>query len=146
MDDLFRCANKYSMLEDDVCTTTQQILVTEQPARNDAARSFKPSSQQRPSNSDKVSNVSQIHPHLHPLLCHKKKLLPMIRELFDFRWPKPLKEDPAKRYHSRKCAYHKEHGHTTEQCSSLHYLVEKLIRAEHLKQYIRLGAKGGETS
>ena len=28
MDDLFRCTNKYSMLEDDVRATTQQILVT----------------------------------------------------------------------------------------------------------------------
>ena len=53
----------------------------------------------------------------------------MIRELFDFRWLESLKEDPTKRYHSKKCAYHKEHGHTTEQCSSLHYLVEKLIKA-----------------
>ena len=72
MDVLFWCANKYSMLEDDVCATTQQILVTEQPARNDVVRSFKPSSQQRPPNSDKVSKVSQIHHRLHPLPCHKK--------------------------------------------------------------------------
>ena len=28
MDDLFKRANKYSMLEDDVCETTQQVLVT----------------------------------------------------------------------------------------------------------------------
>ena len=27
MDDLFRCANKYSMLEDDVRAATQQVLV-----------------------------------------------------------------------------------------------------------------------
>lgn len=37
MDDLFRRANKYSMLEDDVCVTTQQVLVTNQPIKNDAA-------------------------------------------------------------------------------------------------------------
>ncbi|KAL6319953.1 hypothetical protein AAG906_037029 [Vitis piasezkii] len=42
MDDLFRRANKYSMLEVDVCATTQQILVTRQQARNDAERSSKP--------------------------------------------------------------------------------------------------------
>ena len=54
--------------------------------------------------------------------------------------------EPTKRDYNRKCAYHKEHGHTTEQCRSLHYLVEKLIRARHLKQYIRSRARGGETS
>ena len=45
MDDLFRRVNKYSMLEDDVRATTQQILVTEQLARNDAERSSKHSNQ-----------------------------------------------------------------------------------------------------
>ena len=47
MDDLFRLASKYSMLEDDVHAATQQILVTSQLARNDAVRSPKPSSQRR---------------------------------------------------------------------------------------------------
>ena len=70
----------------------------------------------------------------------------MIRELSDFRWPKPIKADPTKRDHSKKCAYHKEHGHTIEQCRSLHYLVKRLIKAGHLKQYIRSEARGGETS
>ncbi|KAL6315635.1 hypothetical protein AAG906_003739 [Vitis piasezkii] len=36
------------------------------------------------------------------------------------------------------CVYHKDHGHTTEQCISLHYLVERLIRVGPLKQYIHL--------
>ena len=66
-----------------------------------------------------------------------EKLLPMTHELSDFRWPEPLKMDPSKRDHNRKCAYHKEHGHTMEQCMSLHYLVEKLIKAGHLKRYVR---------
>ncbi|RVW75679.1 hypothetical protein CK203_055235 [Vitis vinifera] len=42
MDDLFRRATQYSMLEDDVPVATQQILVTGQPARNDAEMSSKP--------------------------------------------------------------------------------------------------------
>ena len=45
MDDLFRCTNKYLMLEDDVRAATQQILVTGQPARNDTKRSSKPPNQ-----------------------------------------------------------------------------------------------------
>ena len=70
----------------------------------------------------------------------------MIPELSDFRWPGPIKADPAKRDDIKTCAYHKEHGHTTDQCRSLHYLVERLIRVGHLKQYIRSEAKGRETS
>ena len=33
-----------------------------------------------------------------------------------------------------------------EQCKSLHYLVEKLIKVGHLKQYVRLRARSGEFS
>ena len=47
MDDLLRRANKYSMLEDDVWTTSLQVLVANQLAKNDKVRSSKPSSQTR---------------------------------------------------------------------------------------------------
>ncbi|KAL6329191.1 hypothetical protein AAG906_014800 [Vitis piasezkii] len=79
------CANKYSMLEDD---------------RSPGCRQGK-----------------QSHPKLPPLTpltVSYEKLLPMIRELSDFR--------------------------------SLHDLVERLIRAGHLKHYIHSEARGGETS
>ena len=42
MDNLFRCANKYSMLEDDVRAATQQVLVTGQ-ASHQELQDFKPS-------------------------------------------------------------------------------------------------------
>ena len=47
MDDMFWRANKYSMLEDDVCVATQHILVIGQVVRNNAVKSPKPSSQRR---------------------------------------------------------------------------------------------------
>lgn len=47
IDDLFKWANKYSMLDDDVRAITEQILVTSRLAKNDHARSSKPSSQLR---------------------------------------------------------------------------------------------------
>ena len=147
MDDLFwRATNKYSMLEDDVCATTQQILVTSQSTRNDAIRSPKPSSQRRPPRKGQGEKCQPDQSPLTLLTVSYEKLLPMICELSDFRWPEPLKTDPAKRDHNRKCVYHKEHGHTTKQCRSLHYLLEKLIKTGHLKQYVRLGARSGETS
>ena len=35
MDDLFKPANKYSMLEDDIWVATQLVLVTNHPSRHD---------------------------------------------------------------------------------------------------------------
>ncbi|RVW85528.1 hypothetical protein CK203_044090 [Vitis vinifera] len=112
MDDLFRHASKYSMLEDDVRAATQQILVAGKTSRSGAERSSKLQDRPRPSGR---------------------------------RWPGHLRADLAKRDHSKKCAYHKEHGHTTKTCRSLHYLVERLIKAGHLKQYLCSDARVRDT-
>ncbi|RVX06319.1 hypothetical protein CK203_027529 [Vitis vinifera] len=66
----------------------------------------------------------------------------MIQGLSDFKWPRPIGTDPSTRDSSKRCAFHKDHGHTTEACWSLQYLVEKLIKAGHLKQYVSSDAEG----
>nr|CAN78618.1 hypothetical protein VITISV_003661 [Vitis vinifera] len=130
MDDLFRRANKYSMLEDDVRAATQQVLVAGRASRDNADRHAKPPTAARP----------------HPYPYHTKNLLPMIQGLSDFRWPRPLETDPSRRDHSKRCAFHKEHGHTIETCRCLQNLVERLIKAGHLKQYLRSDTGGRDTS
>ncbi|XP_034704072.1 uncharacterized protein LOC117928268 [Vitis riparia] len=59
MDDLFRCANKYFMLEDDVRAATQQVLVVGQAARSEATRSFKTSNHPGSSNRGRTNDVRQ---------------------------------------------------------------------------------------
>ncbi|XP_034681044.1 uncharacterized protein LOC117910982 [Vitis riparia] len=141
MDGLFRRASKYSMLEDDVRAATQQILVAGQASRSGAERSAKLPNRPRPSDRRQEGPSHSELPPLTPISISYEKLLPMIQDMSDFRWPRPLGTDPSKRDHSKKCAYHKEHGHTTEACKSLHYLVERLIKAGHLKQYLRSDAR-----
>ncbi|RVW82261.1 hypothetical protein CK203_041721 [Vitis vinifera] len=85
-------------------------------------------------------------PPITPLSVSYEKLLPMIQGLSDFRWPRPLETDPSMRDRSKKCAFHKDHGHTTETCRSLQYLVERLIKAGHLKQYLRSDTGGRDAS
>ena len=36
-----------------------------------------------------------------------------------------------------RCAYHRDHGHETNRCRSLKFMVERLIKAGHLKRYVR---------
>ena len=43
---------------------------------------------------------------------------------------------------SLRCDYHRDHGHETNHCQSLKFLVEKLIRAGHLRRYIRELTRG----
>ncbi|XP_034707022.1 uncharacterized protein LOC117930474 [Vitis riparia] len=61
------------------------------------------------------------------------------------RWPVPIRSNPSERDRNKRCDYHKDHGHTTEACISLRYMVEDLLKAGHLKQYIRIVPKGEES-
>ena len=56
--------------------------------------------------------------------------------------PPPMRAAPDQRNKSLRCDYHRDHGHETNHCQSLKFLVEKLIRAGHLKRYIREPTRG----
>ncbi|RVW90220.1 hypothetical protein CK203_042012 [Vitis vinifera] len=123
MDDLFRRANKYSMLEDDVRAATQQVLVAGRPSRSNAERNTKPPDRPKP----RLTKAGRA------------KVCPTSSGLDPLR-------NPSTRDRSRRCAFHKDHGHTTETCRAFQYLVERLIKAGHLKQYLRSDNGGRDAS
>ena len=132
------------MLEDDVRAATQQVLITGQAMRSEATRSFK--APNHPGSSNRGQDERRPPLIRMPLTTSYEKLLPIIRDLPSFRWQRPVRSNSSERDCSKKCAYHKDHGHTTETCRSLHYMVEDLLKAGHLKQYIRTSPKGEESS
>ncbi|KAL6351567.1 hypothetical protein AAG906_040921 [Vitis piasezkii] len=68
MDDLFRRANKYSMLEDDVRAATQQVLVAGRASRGDPDRQAKPPDRPKPLTGGGKGQVARIGrlSHLYP--------------------------------------------------------------------------------
>ena len=48
-----------------------------------------------------------------------------------------MRARPDQRNRSLRCDYHRDHGHETNNCQSLKFLIEKLIRAGHLRRYLR---------
>ena len=83
-----------------------------------------------------------------PSLNSLLSTLPMtdiIRHLPDFKWPPPMRAGPDQRNRSLQCQYHRDHGHETNQCQSLKFMIEKLIRAGHLRWYLR-EPTGGATA
>ena len=64
-------------------------------------------------------------------------MLPLIRDLPDFKWLAPIQTNPSQRNPSVRCDYHRDHGHETNRCRSLKFLVERLIKAGHLRRYVR---------
>ena len=76
-------------------------------------------------------------PQFTPLNIAYDRLLPLIWDLPDFKWPPPMRAALDQRNRSLRCDYHRDHGHETNHCQSLKFLVEKLIRTGHLRRYIR---------
>nr|CAN65157.1 hypothetical protein VITISV_014181 [Vitis vinifera] len=92
-----------------------------------SVNNFQELSQRRQVDRERGGQQQSNQASLTPLNISYEKLIPMIRKLSNFKWSEPIKMIPAKRDWGRKCVYHNDYGHTTEQCRSLHYLVEKAI-------------------
>ena len=70
------------------------------------------------------------------------KILECIKNEPYFRWLGKMGGDLARRNQNLYCTYHKEKGHTTEQCRVLKDHLEQLIKAGHLKEFV-VGQRGG---
>ncbi|XP_034677774.1 uncharacterized protein LOC117908264 [Vitis riparia] len=79
MDELFRRASKYSMLEDDIRATAQQVLVTSQAAKSEATRSFK--APNHPGSSNRGQDERRPPLIRTPLTKSYENLLPIISNL-----------------------------------------------------------------
>ena len=71
--------------------------------------------------------------------------MPIFFYLLEFKWHAPIQTDPSQRNKSLRCDYHRDHGHETDRCRSLKFLVEKQIKAGHLKRYVRELDQGVES-
>ena len=148
MEELYRWADKLSTLEDNIRATSQTVMITTQSGTPAAKGSFEQKSiqnkgQKRP---EGQSEKRKEPPQFTPLNIAYDRLLPLIRDLPDFKWPPLMRASPDQRNRSLRCDYHRDHGHETNHCQSLNFLVEKLIQAGHLIRYLQEPINGVEAS
>ena len=85
-------------------------------------------------------------PQFTPLNIAYDRLLPLIRDLPDFKWPPPMRAGPNQRNRSLRYDYHRDHDHETNHCQSVKFLIEKVIWDGHLRRYIQEPSSGVETT
>uniref|UniRef100_A0A2N9II83 Uncharacterized protein n=1 Tax=Fagus sylvatica TaxID=28930 RepID=A0A2N9II83_FAGSY len=61
----------------------------------------------------------------------------LIQDNPDIKWPGKLRSDPTKRSKDLYCRFHRDHGHTTEDCFALKQQIEALIRQGKLGKFVR---------
>ena len=64
------------------------------------------------------------------------KILDRIKNESFFRWPNKMGGDPSWRNQNLYCTYHRDKGHTTEQCRVLKDHFGQLVKAGYLKEFV----------
>ncbi len=64
------------------------------------------------------------------------QVLLQIQDSPDIRWSGKLHSDPARRSKDLYCRFHRDHGHTTEDCYALKQQIEALIKQGKLGKFV----------
>ena len=71
------------------------------------------------------------------------KIVDWIKNEPFFRWSSKMGGDPSRRNQNLYCTYHRDKGHTTEQCQVLKDHLGQLVKVGHLKEFVlELGNRG----
>ena len=149
MEELYRRVDKYSTLEDNIRIAAQTVIITNQSAEGNKLSGKKSSEPKEGQSKDQKRSRDQSQKNREPLQFTLlnvlyERLLPLICDLTEFKWPALIQMDPSQRNRSLRCDYHRDHRHETDRCRSLKFLVEKLIKVGHLRRYIREIDQGEE--
>ncbi|KAK4388383.1 hypothetical protein Sango_2444900 [Sesamum angolense] len=71
-----------------------------------------------------------------PLNAPCAEILAVAEQQGIVQWPLHMRENPKRMKSHKYCLFHKDHGHSTEDCFHLKDEIEKLIQQGYLKEYV----------
>ncbi|XP_022843439.1 uncharacterized protein LOC111366994 [Olea europaea var. sylvestris] len=66
----------------------------------------------------------------------KTNILMEIKDMKELKWPVRMRSPPESRDINKYCKFHRDHGHTTENCKALQREIEALIKRGLLSSYV----------
>ncbi|XP_030945776.1 uncharacterized protein LOC115970253 [Quercus lobata] len=124
-----RRIEEYKRLEDDRLQSKGKVLMITHPRQ--AGFPFRPRGglaiQEQAAQMEEV-NVTFKEP-IH-------RILDRIKHKPYFRWLNKMGGDPSRMNQILYCTYHRDKGHTTEQCRVLKDHLGQLVKTEHLKDFV----------
>ena len=124
-----RRIKEYKRLEDDRLQSKGQALMITRPQQ--AGFPFRP--REDPAIQEPATQMGEVN------VMFKEpvhRILDQIKHEPYFLWPNKMGGDPSRRNQSLYCTYHRDKGHTTEQCRVLKDHLGQLIKAGHLKDFM----------
>ncbi|KAL0433889.1 UNVERIFIED_CONTAM: hypothetical protein Slati_2723200 [Sesamum latifolium] len=74
-----------------------------------------------------------------PLNAPRAEILSVAKQQGLVRWPFPMKDNPKRMTSDKYCHFHRDHGHSTEECYHLKNEIEKLICRGYLREFVEQG-------
>ena len=129
MSQLLRHIEEYKCLEDDRLQSKGKALLVNCPRQGVfPPRSRKDLRMQEPEVQMGEVNVAFKEP--------VQKIVERIKNKPYFRWPNKIGDYPFQRNQNLYCTYHRDKGHTTEQCRVLNDHLGQLVKARYLKEFM----------
>ncbi|XP_023906073.1 uncharacterized protein LOC112017851 [Quercus suber] len=129
MRQLIRRIEEYKRLEDERIQSKGKAQVTDRPRQSGfqqrARGNLRIQEPVAPAGEVNMTFKEPVH-----------KIVDMIKHELYFRWPNRMAGDPSRRNQNLYCTYHKDQGHTTEQCRVLKDHLGQLAKAGHLKEFM----------
>ncbi|XP_074347401.1 uncharacterized protein LOC141686255 [Apium graveolens] len=89
-----------------------------------------------PTDQRAVPRQIREEPNFTPLTQTPSYILQQIRTQDFFQVPNPMRTPTEKRDRTRLCDYHARIGHNTDECTSLKYFLERLVKRGLLNDYL----------
>ncbi|KAL0403887.1 UNVERIFIED_CONTAM: hypothetical protein Sradi_2029500 [Sesamum radiatum] len=71
-----------------------------------------------------------------PLNAPRAEILSVAKQQGLVQWPFPMKYNPKRMTSNKYCHFHRDRGHSTEECYHLKNEIEKLIRRGYLRKFV----------
>ncbi|XP_073298517.1 uncharacterized protein [Primulina huaijiensis] len=94
--------------------------------------------EERPEGTKREEKRTAQSPRLQytPLKARLSDILVVAEQQGLLQPPRPMKENPKRQRSDKYCRFHKDKGHSTEDCFSLRAEIEKLIKRGYLGDYV----------
>ncbi|KAL0313588.1 UNVERIFIED_CONTAM: hypothetical protein Sradi_5758100 [Sesamum radiatum] len=81
-----------------------------------------------------------------PLKAPRAEILTVAEQQGIVQWPGKMKDNPKRLKSDKYCRFHKDRGHSTEDCCHLKNEIEKLIQRGYLREYVENNPSGNNTT
>ena len=137
--------DKYKRIKDDQQQGKGKAKVVPQERRDFRSDRYNNNRPRRDYSEQLGSNNNKVVGAVFQELVHQ--VLEKIKNESFFKWPNKMMGNPEKRNRNLYCQYHRDHGHTTEDCRSLWDHLDQLVREGKLKQLLHHSSGlGGQTT